>query len=53
MNAPGLIATVRIRLSRLSLFQRIAIGNAAIIILGAVTGTLVDDHALCNGGYPA
>jgi two-component system sensor histidine kinase UhpB len=44
MNAPGLIAALRTRLSHLSLFQRIAIGNAFIIILGAVTGTLVTRH---------
>ncbi|MFL7868862.1 MAG: ATP-binding protein [Anaerolineales bacterium] len=44
MNAPGLIATVRMRLSRLSLFQRIVIGNAIIIVFGAVIGTLVTRH---------
>jgi len=44
MNAAGLIANVRARLSRLSLFLRIVIGNAAIIIFGAVIGTLVTRH---------
>jgi two-component system sensor histidine kinase UhpB len=44
MNAAGLIATVRMRLSRLSLFQRIVIGNAIIIVFGAVIGTLITRH---------
>lgn len=44
MNAPGLIANVRTRLSRLSLFRRIVIGNAIIIVFGAVIGTLVTRH---------
>lgn len=44
LNAPGLIANLRMRLSRLSLFQRIAIGNGAIIIFGAVIGTLATRH---------
>lgn len=44
MNVPGLIASARVRLSRLSLFQRIAIGNAFIIVAGAVLGTLVTRH---------
>ena len=44
MNPPGLIATVRMRLSRLSLLQRIVIGNAIIIVFGAVIGTLVTRH---------
>jgi len=44
MNAPGLIATVRLRLSRLSLFKRIVIGNAIIIVFGAVIGTLITRH---------
>ncbi len=44
MNAADLIASVRARLSRLSLFQRIAIGNAFIIVVGAVLGTLVTRH---------
>jgi len=44
MNTAGLIATVRMRLSRVSLFQRIVIGNAIIIIFGAVIGTLVTRH---------
>lgn len=44
MNAAGLIASMRMRLSGLSLFQRIVIGNAAIIVLGAVIGTLVTRH---------
>jgi len=43
-NAAGLIATLRTHLSRLSLFQRIAVGNSVIIILGAVIGTLVTRH---------
>jgi len=44
MNAAGLFATVRMRLSRLSLFQRIVIGNAIIIVFGAVIGTLITRH---------
>jgi len=44
MNAAGLIASMRMRLSRLSLFQRIVIGNAIIIVFGAVIGTLVTRH---------
>jgi two-component system sensor histidine kinase UhpB len=44
MNAPGLIANLRMRISRISLFQRIVIGNAAIIVFGAVIGTLVTRH---------
>jgi two-component system sensor histidine kinase UhpB len=44
MNAPGLIVNVRTRLSRLSLFRRIVIGNAVIIVFGAVIGTLVTRH---------
>jgi two-component system sensor histidine kinase UhpB len=43
-NTAGLIASLRVRLSRLSLFQRIVIGNAGIIVLGAVIGTLVTRH---------
>ena len=44
MNAPGLLANLRKRLFGLSLFQRIAVGNGAIIVLGAVIGTLVTRH---------
>lgn len=44
MNAAGLIAGLRARLSRISLFQRIVFGNAAIIVFGAVIGTLVTRH---------
>lgn len=44
MNAPGLIANLRMRLARISLFQRIVIGNATIIVFGAVIGTLVTRH---------
>jgi two-component system sensor histidine kinase UhpB len=44
MKALGLIASFRVRLSRLSLLQRIVIGNASIIVLGAVIGTLVTRH---------
>lgn len=44
MNAAGLIASLRARLSHISLFQRIVIGNAAIIVFGAVIGTLVTRH---------
>jgi two-component system sensor histidine kinase UhpB len=43
-NTAGLIASLRVRLSRLSLLQRIVIGNAGIIVLGAVIGTLVTRH---------
>lgn len=39
-----MLASARARLSRLTLFQRIAIGNALIIVLGAVIGTLVTRH---------
>ena len=44
MKTAGLVTRLRERLSRLSLFQRIAIGNACIIIFGAVIGTLVTRH---------
>ena len=44
MNATGLIASVRMRLSRLSLFRRIVIGNGIIIVFGAVIGTLITRH---------
>ncbi len=44
MNAAGLIASLRIRLSRLSLFRRIVIGNAIIIVFGSVIGTLITRH---------
>jgi len=44
MNAAGLIASLRTRLSRVSLFQRIVIGNAVIIVFGALIGTLVTRH---------
>lgn len=44
MGAAGLIASLRVRLSRISLFQRIVIGNAVIIVFGAVIGTLVTRH---------
>ena len=44
MNATGLIANLRTRLTRLSLFQRIVIGNGIIIVFGAVIGTLVTRH---------
>jgi two-component system sensor histidine kinase UhpB len=44
MNATGLIANLRTRLTRLSLFQRIIIGNGIIIVFGAVIGTLVTRH---------
>ena len=44
MNAAGLIANLRMHLSRISLFQRIVIGNAIIIVFGAVIGTLVTRH---------
>ena len=44
MNAAGLIVSLRMRLSRLSLFQRIVIGNAIIIVFGAVIGTLITRH---------
>ena len=44
MNAAGLLANLRTRLSRISLFQRIVVGNAVIIVFGAVIGTLVTRH---------
>lgn len=44
MKDAGLIASFRTRLSRISLFQRIVFGNAAIIVFGAVIGTLVTRH---------
>jgi two-component system sensor histidine kinase UhpB len=44
MKAADLIADLRARLSRISLYQRIIIGNAAIIVFGAVIGTLVTRH---------
>jgi two-component system, NarL family, sensor histidine kinase UhpB len=44
MNVTGLIASLRARLSSISLFQRIVIGNAVIIVFGAVIGTLVTRH---------
>ncbi len=44
MNLAGLLANLRNRLSRLSLFQRIVIGNGVIIVFGAVIGTLVTRH---------
>ena len=44
MNAAGLIVGLRMRLSRLSLFKRIVIGNATIIVFGAVLGTLITRH---------
>ena len=44
MNAAELIAELRARLSQISLFQRIVIGNAVIIVFGAVIGTLVTRH---------
>ena len=44
MNATGLIANLRTRLTRLSLFQRIVIGNEIIIVSGAVIRTLVTRH---------
>jgi two-component system sensor histidine kinase UhpB len=44
MKDVGMLATLRARLSRLTLFQRIAIGNALIIIFGAVFGTLITRH---------
>jgi len=44
MNDAGLIANLRMRLSRISLFQRIVVGNAVIIVFGAVIGTLVTRH---------
>ena len=57
MNAAGLIASLQMRLSRLSLFRRIVIGNAIIIVFGAVIGTLITRHlaqqaADINGGLP-
>jgi two-component system sensor histidine kinase UhpB len=36
-----LSATIRSKLNHLSIFQRIAIGNALVIIVGAVAGTLI------------
>src|SRR3990172_4316856 len=44
MKPAGPIATLRTRLSRISLFQRIVIGNAIIIVFGAIIGTLVTRH---------
>ena len=44
MNAAGLLASLRTRLSRLSLFRRIVIGNGIIIVFGAVIGTLITRH---------
>ena len=44
MKATGPVDRLRTRLSRLSLFQRIVIGNAIIIIFGAVIGTLITRH---------
>lgn len=44
MKDAGLIASFRARLSRISLFHRIVFGNAAIIVFGAVIGTLVTRH---------
>lgn len=44
MDPAGLIARLRVSLSRISLFQRIVIGNAVIIVFGAVIGTLVTRH---------
>ena len=44
MTGPGLIDRLRKRLSRLSLFHRIALGNAFIIVAGAVLGTLITRH---------
>jgi two-component system sensor histidine kinase UhpB len=44
MKDAGWLASVRERLTRLTLFQRIAIGNALIIVLGAIIGTLVTRH---------
>jgi two-component system sensor histidine kinase UhpB len=44
MNLAGLLANLRNRLPRLSLFQRIVIGNGIIIVFGAVIGTLVTRH---------
>ena len=44
MNATGLIANLCTRLTRLSLFKRIVIGNGIIIVFGAVIGTLVTRH---------
>jgi signal transduction histidine kinase len=44
MNVDGLIANLRARLSRISLYQRIITGNAAIIVFGAIVGTLVTRH---------
>lgn len=39
-----MIARTRSRLGRLSLYQRIAIGNSVIIVLGAVVGTLLTHY---------
>jgi two-component system sensor histidine kinase UhpB len=44
MDSSDLLVAVRTRLSRLSLFQRIAAGNAMVIVLGAVAGTLLTRH---------
>jgi two-component system sensor histidine kinase UhpB len=41
MKDAGILVFLRTRLSRLTLFQRIAIGNSLIIILSVVFGTLV------------
>jgi two-component system sensor histidine kinase UhpB len=37
-------ATLRSKLNRTSLFQRIVIGNALVIIVGAIAGTLITRH---------
>ncbi len=39
-----LVTSIQKRLTRLSIFWRIAIGNALIIIIGAVCGTLLTRH---------
>jgi two-component system, NarL family, sensor histidine kinase UhpB len=44
MRPARLIASIRERLARTTLFQRIAVGNALIIVAGAVLGTLVTRH---------
>jgi two-component system sensor histidine kinase UhpB len=44
MKDVGMFAFVRACLSRLTLFQRIATGNALIIVFGAVVGTLITRH---------
>lgn len=44
MNLGGLVAWLKPYLFRLSLFQRIVIGNALIIVFGAIGGTLVTRH---------